>query len=96
MIEPEDRIFVYALTRQAAEAYTVYEFSDGAGAQQRVAFDALLQNLGQASSEQIDKVMARREQTTPKRGLSPKIIKRLRKCLTGPHQRSMNRVANAK
>ena len=81
-----NQYIVYALTRQAAEAYTVHEFSEGAVAQQRAAFDTLLQNLGQVSSDQVEKVMAQREQTTPERGLSPKIIKRLRRRLTGQHR----------
>ena len=77
-----NQYIVYALTRQAAEAYIVHEFSEGAVAQQRAAFDTLLQNLGQASSDQIDKALAQREQTAPERGLSPKIIKRVRRRLT--------------
>lgn len=90
-----NQYIVYALTRQAAEAYTVHEFSEGAVTQQRVAFDALLQNLGQASSEQIEKVMARREQTAPERGLSPKTIKRLRRRLTGQHRIATERKGEA-
>ena len=77
-----NQYIVYALTRQAAEAYTAHELSEGAVTQQRAAFDALLQNLGQASAEQIDKVLAQREQTTPERGLSPKLIRRVRRRLT--------------
>ncbi|MBI3246693.1 MAG: toxin-antitoxin system HicB family antitoxin [Deltaproteobacteria bacterium] len=83
-----NQYLVYALTRQAAEAYTVHEFSEGAVAQQRVAFDALLQHLGPASSEQIEKVLAQRERTALERGLSPKIIKRVRKRLAS--QRSIS------
>jgi uncharacterized protein (DUF1778 family) len=82
-----NQYIVYALTRQAAEAYTVHEFSEEAIAQQRAAFDTLLQNLGQASPEQMDKALAQREQTAPERGLSPKVIKRVRRHLT-EHYRS--------
>lgn len=77
-----NQYIVYALTRQAAEAYIVHEFSEGAVAQQRAAFDALLQNLGQASPDKIDKALTQREQIAPERGLSPKIIKRVRRRLT--------------
>jgi predicted HicB family RNase H-like nuclease len=77
-----NQYIVYALTRQAAEAYTVHEFAEEAIAQQRADFEALRQNLGQASSDQIDKVLAQREQTAPERGLSPKVIKRVRQHLT--------------
>ena len=74
-----NQYIVYALTRQTAEAYLVPEFSKEAIAQQRAGFDALLQNLGQASTEQLDKVLAQREQTAPERGLNPKLIKRVRR-----------------
>ncbi|MGH7961766.1 MAG: toxin-antitoxin system HicB family antitoxin [Candidatus Binatia bacterium] len=77
-----NQYIVYALTRQAAEAYTVHEFSEGAVAQQRAAFDTLRENLGQASAEQIDKILAQREQTTPERRLTPKLTKRVRRRLT--------------
>ncbi len=83
-----NQYIVYALTRQAAEAYTVHEFPEGVVAQQRATFTALLQNLGQASSDEIEKVMAQREKTAPERGLSPKIIKRLRRRLA--NQRSIS------
>ncbi len=83
-----NQYIVYALTRQAAEAYTVHEFPEGAVAQQRVRFTALLRNLGQAASDEIEKVMAQREKTAPERGLSSKIIKRLRRCLAS--QRSIS------
>lgn len=76
-----NQYIVYALTRQAAEAYTVHEFPEGAIAQQRVRFTALLQNLGRASSDEIEKVMAQREKTAPERGLGSKIIRRLRRRL---------------
>ena len=90
-----NQYIVYALTRQAAETYTVHEFPEGAVAQQRVAFDALLQNLGQASSDQVEKVMAQREQTAPERGLSSKISKRLRRHLTGQHRIASERKREA-
>ena len=74
-----NQYIVYALTRQAAEAYTVQEFSEGAVTQQRVRFNALLQSLGQVSPEHVEKVLAQREQTKPERGLSPKIVKRVQR-----------------
>ncbi len=90
-----NQYIVYALTRQAAEAYIVHEFPEEAVAQQRREFDALLQNLGQASSDQVEKVMAQREQTALERGLSPKIIKRLRRRLTGQHRIATERKGDA-
>jgi predicted HicB family RNase H-like nuclease len=86
-----NQYMVYALTRQAAEAYTIHEFSEGAIAQQRADFDALLQNLGQASSDQVDKVLAQREHVAPERGLSPKIIKRVRRRLTEQYRSAARR-----
>jgi predicted HicB family RNase H-like nuclease len=74
-----NQYIVYALARQAAEAYTVQEFSEEAVTQQRGTFDALRQSLGQASPEQVKKVLAQREQIRPERGLSPKIVKRVQK-----------------
>jgi predicted HicB family RNase H-like nuclease len=76
-----NQYIVYALTRQAAEAYTVQESSEEAVIQQRVTFDAMLQSLGQASSEQVEKILAQRKQTRPERELSPKIVKRVQKHL---------------
>jgi len=90
-----NQYIVYALTRQAAEAYTVHEFPEGAVAQQRAAFSALLQNLGQASSDQVEKVLAQREQTAAERGLSPKIVKRLRRRLAGQQRITTERKGEA-
>lgn len=86
-----NQYIVYALTRQAAEAYTVHGFSERTVAQQRGAFDALLQDLGQASSEQVEKVLAQREQTTSERGLSPKVVKRVRRHLTEQYRSAIER-----
>jgi hypothetical protein len=69
------------LAHQATEAYTVHELPEEAVTQQQTAFTTLLQNLGHASFDQIEKVMAQREEITPERGLSPKIVSRLRKRL---------------
>ena len=91
-----NQYIVYALPRRAAKAYTVYEFSEEAIVQQRMAFDALLQNLGQASAEQIDKVLAQREQTAPERDLSPKIIKRVRRRLTEHHRSAASSLTPAR
>jgi predicted HicB family RNase H-like nuclease len=86
-----NQYIVYALTRQAAEAYTIHKLSEGAVAQQREAFDALLQNLGQASSEQVEKALAQREQTAPEKGLSPKLIKRIRRHVTEQYRSAAER-----
>ncbi len=76
-----NQYIVYALARQATEAYTVHALPEAAVTQQQAAFTTLLQNLGHASADQIEKVMAQREETTPERGLSQKIVRRLRRRL---------------
>jgi hypothetical protein len=59
------------LAHQATEAYTVHELPEEAVTQQQTAFTTLLQNLGHASFDQIEKVMAQREETTGER-IEPK------------------------
>lgn len=86
-----NQYIVYALTRQVTLAYTIHAMPEEAVAQQRAAFTALLQSLGQASFEEIEKVMAEREEVEPERGLSPKMVKRLQRRLTGQHPASHTR-----
>ncbi|MGC1378091.1 MAG: hypothetical protein WA821_17815 [Anaerolineales bacterium] len=43
-------------------------------AEQRAAYTALLQNLGQASFDEIQKAMAERETTQPESGLTPETV----------------------
>ena len=80
-----NQYIVYALTCQVTLAYTVQAIPEGAVAQQRAAFTALLQSLGQASFEEIERVIAEREGVEPERGLSPKIVRRLHRRLAGQH-----------
>jgi len=68
----------FALTRQAMQAYTVQAVSENEISQQRMAFSALLQNLGRASFAEIEQVMQERETVTPEAGLTPEIVKRMR------------------
>ena len=68
---------LFALTRQATLAYTVRAVSENEIAQQRTAFSALLQNLGQASFAEIEQVLREREVVTPEAGLTPEIMQRL-------------------
>jgi len=46
--------------------------------QQREAFAALLENLGQASSAEIKRVLDEREEVVPEPGLDPEVVARLR------------------
>jgi hypothetical protein len=68
---------LFALTRQATLAYTVRAVSETEIAQQRTAFSALLQNLGQASFAEIEQIRRERETVTPETGLTPEVVQRL-------------------
>lgn len=77
-----NQYIVYALTRQATLAYTVQAVPEKAVAEQRAAYTALLQNLGQATFKQIQKTLDEREKVKPERGLSPEVVERLKRKLT--------------
>jgi hypothetical protein len=72
-----NQYIVYALTRQTTLAYTVQTVPTEAIKQQRAAFTALLQSLGQASMAEIEQVLAEREVVEPEAGLSPEIMEHL-------------------
>jgi predicted HicB family RNase H-like nuclease len=72
-----NQYIVYALTRQVTLAYTVQTVPEGAIAEQRTSFTALLQSLGQASFDEIEAAMAEREATEPEEGLSSQVVNRL-------------------
>ena len=72
---------VYALTRQATLAYTVQPVADKAVREQRAAYSALLQSLGQGTADEIAAALAEREAAEPEEGLSPEVVERLRQRL---------------
>jgi len=74
-----NQYIVYALTRQATLAYTVQAVPEKAVAEQRAAYTAILQNLGQATFKQIQKTLDERETVKPERGLSPEVVERLKR-----------------
>ena len=74
---------LFALTRQTTLSYTVKSVSETETTQQRAAFAALLNRLGQASFSEIEKIMQEREVVEPETGLTPEVVKRLQ-----------NRIAN--
>ncbi len=74
---------VYALTRQATLAYTVQPLPEKSIREQRAAYSALLQNLGQASAEQIAAVLDERETVEPEAGLTPETMAALTARLRG-------------
>ena len=69
-----NQYIVYALTRQVTVAYTVQTIPEKVIAQQKTAYAALLQNLGQASFDEINQVMAEREEAESESGLTPEIV----------------------
>jgi len=77
-----NQYLVYALTQQVAMTYTVTPMPGGAVEQQKAAFEALLQRLGHASSDDIQRVLADREPAAPEPDLDPALANRLRRQIT--------------
>lgn len=69
---------VNVLTRQTTLAYTVQAVLEKAVAEQRAAYTALLQNLGETSFEEIQKTLDERESISPEKGLSPEVVERIK------------------
>jgi hypothetical protein len=77
-----DRNIVVTLTRQATWAYTVQSLSEEERSQHRAEFTALLQSLGQASFEEIERILQERETVQAETGLTPDVVDRLRNRMT--------------
>lgn len=73
-----NQYLVSLLTRQTTTAYTVQLIPQATLAQQRLAFDTLLQHLGTASPEEIQAVLAEREPIEPEAEISAEMIERFR------------------
>jgi hypothetical protein len=73
-----NQYLVYALTRHVAMAYMVTPMSEDALQQQREAFAALLENLGQISPAGVRRALAEREEVAPESGLDPELVARVR------------------
>ncbi len=65
---------VYALTRQAALAHAIQVVPEAEVEQQQQAFQLLIKQLGQASSSEIESVLATREQTELETELSSDVV----------------------
>ena len=74
-----NQYIVYALSRQAAIAYTVHPVPAESIKQQEASFAALLQSLGQTSFSEIEQVLSEREEAEPEVGLTPEVIAKLQK-----------------
>jgi uncharacterized protein (DUF1778 family) len=69
-----NQYIVYALTRQAALAHAIQVVPQAEVEQQQQSFQALIRQLGQASSAEIEAVLATREQTEPEAELSVDVV----------------------
>ena len=76
-----NQYIVYALTRQVTLDYTVHPVSDTA--MQQAAFAALLERLGSMSFGEVQAVLDEREAVSPESGLSPEVVARLQRQLSG-------------
>ena len=74
-----NQYIVYALTRQATIAYSVQSLPEKAIAEQKAHYTALLQNLGQASFDEIESAMAERQAVEPEAGLTPDVVQAIKK-----------------
>lgn len=54
--------------------------------QQRAAYIALLQSLGQASFDEIKEVLDEREEVGSETGLNPEVVEKLQKRISGSQQ----------
>jgi len=78
-----NQYIVYALTRQITMAYTVQAVPEKIVAEERAAYSALLQSLGDTSFDQIKKTLDERENVAPEDGLSPRVVERLKQRTSG-------------
>ena len=74
-----NQYIVYALTRQTTLAYIVQGVPEEEIEEQRTSFKALLESLGEASDEEIERVLAEREGVEPETDLEKEAVERLKK-----------------
>ena len=72
---------VNAVTAHAVSGYRVRSTSEQERLRQRAEFLALLDSLGAASEEEIDRVLAEREQVEPEPELSAETISKFREMI---------------
>ena len=83
-----NQYIVYALTQQVTIAYTVQPLPATIIAEQRAAYTALLQRLGQASFKEVERVLAEREPVELESGLTPEVMTRLQERIARQHSGS--------
>jgi hypothetical protein len=74
-----NQYIVYALTRQTTLAYRVHRISDEEIRQQRQEFESLLEELGEASTVEIEGLLADREVVEPETEIEKTAIARLQR-----------------
>jgi HicB family len=72
-----NQYIVYALTQQVSSAYSVRVLSEPEVQQQKQSFSKRLQQLGTASPEEIQAILAERETVEPEEGLNTEAIHHL-------------------
>ena len=77
-----NQYIVYSLTRQVTLAYTVHPVPASEVTEQRAAYTALLQSLGQATFEEIESALEMREEASSEQELTPQVIERLQERLS--------------
>src|SRR5438128_432419 len=74
-----DQYLVYALTRQVASAYRVQAVPAEIQQREREALAALLKELGSASDDEVDRVLAERERVEPESELNADVVAEVQK-----------------
>jgi len=78
-----NQYIVNALTRHVTLVTSLLPVSGNAVVEQRTAHAALLQNLGEASFDQIQEALAERETVAPEDGLSTEVVDRIKRRVSG-------------
>ena len=73
-----NQYIVYALTRQVSQNYVLGPVSPQTVEQQSISFQKLLNDLGQATPEEVKLALDTREIVEPENELTPDIISKLR------------------
>jgi hypothetical protein len=73
-----NQYIVYALTRQVSQNYVVETVSAQTVEQQSISFQKLLNDLGQATPEEVKLALDTREVVEPENELTPDIISKVR------------------
>jgi len=76
---PLNRYVVNALTRHATLVSSVDTLPENVVVEQRAAYTALLQSLGETSFEQIRKTLDERESVSSESGLSTEVVERIKR-----------------